>query len=72
MLRIARCAVRFAGRMNDGKRMPAVDCRTDRGDVGESDRQVQLVIRAAAPASQLDDRVAERTRIHRGQITVLW
>ena len=57
--------------MNDGKRMPAVDCRTDGGDVGESDRQIQLVIRAAAPASQFDDRVAERTRIDRGQIAVL-
>ena len=58
--------------MNDGKRMAAVDCRANSGDVRESDRQIQLVVRAAAPASQLDDRVAQRTRIHRGQVTVLW
>ena len=43
--------IRLAGRMNDGKRMAAVDCGTNSGDVGESDRQIQLVVCAAAPAS---------------------
>ena len=50
--------------MNDGQRTPAVDRRTNRSDVGESDGQVQLVVRAATPASQFDDRVPQSARIH--------